>query len=293
MAVVVLFHGKLGPKNVNPLTSLDQNQWGRIVAENPPHSVTFIQTESEWKVSEPVKDIVDPGNMDQLLSKLVSFSVGSIVSENKDRYSRFELEEGKAKRLRVFKKGEADPLFDGYFGKRAMGYGTSYFRFQGEDPVRLVSDFPIYLLQRPVNDYRKKRIFPQNVDDLQKIQFEMKKDSISLQKSSQTWNNEKTGEPLDTKWMGDLKAKLRSLVVTEFGSGEDKEKDFGFSNPLLKIHFEGPDHDGGVLIGSELAPPEGEKIEKRYAKMENREAILILRVKTVDDLIDQLEKGKK
>ncbi|OVE78164.1 hypothetical protein BVX98_01115 [bacterium F11] len=294
IALVVLIKGRPAPMNVNPLSSLKEDQIGKIVIKTPSLTLTLQQDEDEWKIMEPIQDEIDMNVLDQILKAFQEFSVESVISENKEKYPQFELIEGEARRLQVFEKGSDVPLLDGFFGKRAnLGYGSSYFRFTDQDPVHLVTGFPLYHLQRTSNDFRQKQILSQEVDQLLKMKFEIQNGSLELVPSSSTWANAQTGEKVTEDWVKNLKAKIRSLRAMGFDDEKEKSKDRGFDKPILIVTLEGPDKKTTLKIGNLIEPVDDEKPEKRYAQKEGRDAILLLQDNTVVGFLAHLSQVMK
>ena len=288
ISVYLVVKKSSGPKNVNPLSSLERDQFEKIWIDTPSHSLVLKQDPGGWMLDSPVKDHVDEFLIDRLLVTLESFTIESIISSNKEKYSQFELDEDNAKRLRVFRKGKEDPFFDGFFGKRAMGYGTAYFHFNEDVPVRLVDDFPLHYFQRVVNDFRKKRIFPDKIETLEKIKLQVKKGSFVIRRSSATWTREDNNEAMDEKWMTDLENKMKVVRVGKFGADEDKKNDLGFDDPVLVIEAQGPDDKAVLTVGNEVPSEDKDKLKERYAQVGGRDALLIIETQNIDGVLSHI-----
>ena len=114
----------------------------KIIIDEPTRSVTLEKKSQAWQLTAPVEDTADPEAMDQLTGTLTSFTVGSVLSEKKDKYSTFDLDPAKATHLRVFEQGGEKPVhspIEGWIRGLEDGYGRALGRFIARPRFKLMA----------------------------------------------------------------------------------------------------------------------------------------------------------
>lgn len=288
-AVAVWVKGKPKAQSINPLQGVDVQKITKIMIDRPSETITLEKKEGRWDITSPAQDWTDPMLVERWIEVLQNFSVGSVISENKDRYSQFDIEDGKASRIRVFLEGQEKPALDGYIGKQAAGFSDSYFRFEGKPAVHIASELPNYMIIRESNDYRLKKLLFPVLTDLTLVKITSGKIDVEISRSSETWTNQKNQQPVDQAWIATLVSRLDSLYIMDFGKGDEDPKTFGFDAPFAQIAVEKSGTKLSSKIGNVVPNADKNAPKKRYAQTEGRGVTLILSSQSVDDLLSHLK----
>ncbi len=277
-----------------PILPAEKNLITKIIIEEPSRSLTLEKKEQSWWVKAPLEDSADPEIMDQLVGTLNSFTLGTVISEKKDKYSTFDLDSGKATHLQVFKSGSDQPILDGYVGKQAISYGTSYFRYANQDPVYIASNLPNWVLIRPVEEYRVKKLMPVKQDAITAFEIKGEKGSVSFKRSSDTWTSATSTSPVDTNVVKGFLGKLDALQATQFEDTMDPIQKSGFEKPFLLITVETAAGPVVGKVGSLKKFKKGEPdLRQRFGQTEGRKAVLLINNAAVEEVLTLLKTPAK
>lgn len=279
--------GRPGTPAINPLKKIDLTKVNRLVMQSINNTVTLDKQEKNWKMTTPVKDIVDPGIPSRILDALGQFTLGSIVSENPAKYSQFLLGPDQAAHLQVYLEGEKTPVLDAYLGKNVGSYANCYFRFEASTPVYIASNLPPYQFQMDPNAMRLMKIFPDSSNEALSVTIFQEKSAVELVRSSHTWSRKATGKAVDSALVQPLLAKLDQWNISEFATGQEPTDMLGFGKPYLRVALENQGGSANFSIGKKVP---AKTPEMRYAQLEGREAVLLIREDSVADLLSSLKK---
>jgi hypothetical protein len=291
VSLLLVWQGRPEAKHVSPLGKVDPAKISKLIVNNNVSQITIERQHNYWVMTEPVKDSADRRGVDYMLQALEKFTIGSLVSENKDRYSQFQLDPQQAVRVRVFQEGKSTPDLDAYMGKQAATYSDCYVRFEGKDGVFIASQLPTYYFRRSANDLRLQSPVPIDLDQMEGFSVAAKGVSFSLTRSSSTWNDDMTKKPVDAAWVRTLQDKMKLWTAVGFAKGDEKPDVTGFDHPYLKLVYTGPDSNKKSLSFGNLQKGIDPKAPgRRYAAGEGREAVLIVNAVPVDDFLNEAKK---
>ncbi len=290
-SVVLLVVGKPMAKNANPLRDVQPTDLQKIVIENRalPLAVTLEQKNGVWRLTSPLVDETEEGTVKDLTSRLRTFSVGSSISDKKDKHQRFKVNEEDATRVQVTISGKNVPVLNAYVGKMADGFNDSYLRFSGEDSVRVAFGLPGYVLAQTANAYRLKTLFPDAQADVRQVRLQSGKTSYSFSHSSQTWSADGSTRPVEGTLMNQLFLRLNEIRVVEFQDSTATAPSTGFDQPFMSITIE-TTVQKTTVFGNALPVPKGQEgQQKRYAKTESRDALFLVSAPSVANLVNLLK----
>jgi hypothetical protein len=219
-------------------------------------------------------------------------SIGSIISEKKEKYSQFGLDDKDATRAQVFLAGKASPDLDILIGKEGSSYLTTYVRFPGQDPVYLGNGFSSYILQRSTDAYRLKKLFTGDMASISAINLVTPKGGIELRHSSATWTRGSDGRTMDNGWVDTIKTKLNNLTASQFAASDTPEKDLGFAKPAIELTVSVASTTTHVVIGPVVADKNAEAglQGSHCALVDGREGgILVIPAYSIKDITDFLK----
>lgn len=292
-AVLVSSRSRLAPIRSHPMDTVPNADVSRIFIQEPSMQVDLQQKEGMWRVVAPLDDWAEPSTIDSLISTLNGVTIGSVISENKERFPTFQLGEGQATHLQVYGKDTKTPILDLFIGKQAISYGTCYVRVAGQNKVCVAENLPDWILMRPVDDFRKRGLFPSPASQLDKISVKADNLSLDLSRSSQTWTVAGSTGPLDVPTTNVVLTKFENLRVAEFVDKIDPAVKTGLDRPFLTITGVSPNGSTKVDIGAKKPVKKGEMVDERYMKISNRTPVFLVTSAAVDELLKQLKSLKQ
>jgi len=293
-AVLLWFKGKPVTPSQNPLGSIDVGTIQTIMLENQTSSMTFQNREGVWTLILPVEDEVEPTAIDRLVTGLKAFSIGSIVSENPNNYSRFDLVSDKATRVRVFVKGNEKAVLDGYVGKSAANPGDSFFRVEGNPAVFVANELPSYLFKREVRDFRFPKIFKSDPGQADAIEIKFDSKIWNLVRSSDTWTMSGLKKEHSSGQIKSLVEKLTVWFSAEFGSLKGNPSSLGMEKNHLEIVIHSGATTNRVVVNSMLIPDPTRRysVDMRPITADDRKYGMLILAKIVDDFTNELKTFK-
>ena len=166
------------------ITSLEVR---RPAADDQPAETIRLEKRGEaWWVVEPVEAEADQTVVDTALDKLDELEVDRVAATNAENHARLEVDAEHA--VRVIAKGGDETLLDVYLG--SFGGGATMVRREGEDVVLAVDGSLKFAFNKPVKDWRNRRVLDVSPTDVTRVAFET---------TDGTWRFERNAED---EWTG-------------------------------------------------------------------------------------------
>ncbi len=267
-------------ENLNPLDGVKPDTVVKMVVDRNLKTYSLEKKDGSWRLTEPLNDLADQDRAEVAVEQLLFLNLGSIVSRNPESYPNYELQEASATRMRLFVSEDPTPAFDGYFGKKGLGFNSLYFRFSREEPVYLATGLSPYALLKTAEHFRERSLLRLDKKDLKSVSIKAGKTDLKLRRSSTTWTAE--GRLMLTQSVDALISRLLALKAAEFSS-EDVKK--AFAKTTLTAEFESAALKARYTIGNPLLK-KGEKSRYRFARVEGREALLLVAEEDVDSILE-------
>jgi len=280
IGLAVVFVGRSRPAagNINPLQKVSENKLRKIIVARGGASVTLEKEQDRWEITAPLQDWTDPDKARRLVQTVLGFSIGSLISSNKERYDQFRIQSNQAVHLQVF-IDEQKPILDGYVGKAAEDISSSYFRFSETEPVYIANGLAVFALQPFPSNTRLKKIFGAELEEPDRFEFTLEKARLELVRSSATWTRSDNGYVIPLNAIFELTLKLKKLRSDQFPSDELT------GPPYLIVTVEGGDKKTTLTVGSIQ-----EKGEFRFARMEGRPVTLLIKGSHLQEITSQVKK---
>jgi hypothetical protein len=181
-----------------------------------------------WKIVEPQPLAASS----EVLSAIGRALRGLHVTEFLDSsdLARFGLDKPQARVQLVFREGiEAEPLEITLATSKDAS--STYAKVSGLSHVFKVAQNPIPELVRPLQEYREKKLFTFAVDQVVQVDFApYQADAVTLMRQPGKWLV--NGKEADGAFVAQI---LKDLASLEAASFPNDNRDYGFSNPRLKI----------------------------------------------------------
>lgn len=205
----------------------------------PEDFVLVKKGEDDWQLEKPVAYKANASNVKSLATNLTKLKVTELISESKDSYEKYGLDDKKALHA-VFKKGD-EVLADLYFGD--SGGRGQMTRVAGKDGVYAVKGYSKYLYGRDLKGWRDLTIFKFDDKEAVSVEIENDKGKFKFEKDGDSWSHKfkKVKSPVATKIdrfddakVGDLLRAYKALNAAAFGDGKSLT-DTGLEEPSATV----------------------------------------------------------
>ncbi len=258
----------------------------RLILSRPGVEIELRRVGDTWRLTRPVGDLADPNPVQDILEGLAALRVGTEVASDPASYPTYGLHEASATRVQVFSSAQAAAVLDGYFGKRALGHDSAYMRFSRERPVHVALGLADYQLERRADDFRERALVKFDRAELERIMIAAGTRRATLVKSTSGWTA--SGIKLAPDKAESLVERLAGLRVSVFAPESVTPSEHGLDQPALEAELSTKARRVLVRIGK--PKPEGGKAKPlyRYARVEGRDALLLIPVGDADAAINAL-----
>lgn len=178
-----------------------------------------------------------PEAIGELFSDLADGAQGELVARSATSHERMGVDEAAGKRLR-FVRGD-QTLATLRLGRQGRAYRTIYARRVGEDEVYLLEGQLATLANRPVADWRDKRIVAVASDSIARVTVNRGRASYALVRGDSAWTFA-DGAPTDSAAVARLLGEFASLTAQGNAFATPAEADStDFSRPDRRLTLSG------------------------------------------------------
>ena len=197
----------------------------------PADTVRLVQvTPGTWLVNGYA---ASPDAIAELFSDLVNGATGELVARSATSHERMGVDDAGGKRLR-FVRGD-QTLATLLLGQQGRAYRTIYARRAGEDEVYLLEGQLATLANRPVSDWRDKRIVALVPDSIARVVVGRGRAGYTLVRGDSTWTFA-DGAPTDSAAVAKLLGEFASLTAQGNAFATPAEADStDFSRPDRRL----------------------------------------------------------
>lgn len=198
----------------------------------------------EWKMLEPVAAGAQSWQVDALVRDVVALEGKSQLDADKKATVGLDQPQYTVEVTGKPKDGAAKTV-QLAFGRKAAVGDNLYVQVAGRDKIDVVHSTSLYdTLDRPVTDYRDKKLVNLTPDQVQQITVDRPgQPQMRLQRADGKWKVVAPVDlPGDPTAVGDLVSSITTLNATEFvtpkaGSAAGTPAFYGFANPQLTVSF--------------------------------------------------------
>lgn len=287
-AAFFLLRGRTRGEGRNPLGGVSAERISRIVLTSAEGETTLVRDKARWEVAAPYQDWADPEAAGRVVETLREFAVGSVVSENPDRYDQFEIGTGTATRVQVFLDDNERASLDAFVGKPVAGVRTAYFRFADAKPVHLARNLMPWALTKDPASFRLTKVIPISSTMATSVQIQHGGQTLELIRSGDVWLRGGSDKVPSPEEVNGLLEGINAWYAADFpptGSVESA----GLETPYVVLRVNTNEEAAIVRIGEPGLPgPEGEPT--RYARIDGRDTVFTVRSAAIDELIASFNK---
>lgn len=230
----------------------DLNQISYIQIVKPDIKIGLQKNEKGWSLLEPIQDVADNDNIEELIKILSTEKQISVVKESEAPITEIELREfGLDKPSIIFYL--KDNL--GHTKKVSVGSiknfeGNSYVRLDDSNKIIIASPVWIAKSENQIIYYREKKLFRSSLVNINKINIKSVRDEFSLKKVGDKWTDTIYGYELDQNKVRDILKKVSETNISEYiFEGEPSTKlvrEKGLDKPQVSLRLQSDEIDWEV-----------------------------------------------
>jgi len=157
----------------------------RIELHHQSKSIILENVGGRWMVTAPVHYPADPVEVTHLISSVVRFKSGSLISSNPEKQQIFEVDSSAGTRVTMTDRtGKSASLI---VGKMGPSYSEVYFRLPTTKDVYLGEGLESWTVTRDVKDWRDKNILLLPADSIKGLSFTAGTKDYAFTRDSSGW----------------------------------------------------------------------------------------------------------
>jgi hypothetical protein len=196
--------------------NLDQITYMQIIKPNL--KVGLQKSEYGWSLLEPIQDVADNKNVDELLKTLSTEKQESVVKQSDTPFTETELSEfGLDKPAVIFNL--KDNL--GHTKKVSVGSvknfeGNSFIRVDEENKIVIASPVWIARAENELIYYREKKLYRHSIANINMLKIKSVRDEFTLKKVKDKWTDTVHGYVLDQNSIREILKKITETNIDEY-----------------------------------------------------------------------------
>ncbi len=197
------------PEEIN--LSVDSASIIKVEIQKPGKSVTLENVGGKWMLTAPMNSIADGNAVKQIISGMLKFKVGSLVSSNVEKQTVFQVDTSGTKLTLTERSGKATGII---IGKMGPSYSEIYFRLPGSKDVYLGEGLESWSINKEVKDWRDKAIASIPSEAIKNLKYTVGEKEYEFSHDTSGWkSNEK---PIDVNTMNPVLNSLTNLRADDF-----------------------------------------------------------------------------
>lgn len=183
-----------------------------------------------WRITQPASFAASGSALTELGRELRGMRVSQFIDAPLEP-SNFGLEKPEAQVKLVFRDGVAVEPIEVKIGRHKTNKDEIYAMVSGLSSIFKLERDPLAKIVRPLADFREKQLFRFATDQAVQLDFALYQAApVSLMRQQDNWLV--NGKAADTAFVNEL---LNSLAELQAESFPNDNRDYGFSNPRLKV----------------------------------------------------------
>ena len=249
----------------------------KIDIQQPAKSVTLENVGGTWMVTAPLRATADPNAVKQLISGMVKFKVGSLISSNPEKQNLYQVDATGTKLTVSERAGKSMSLI---LGKTGPTYSETYFRLPESKDVYLGEGVESWVLNKEVKDWREKTILVTSRDSIQSLSYMLGNKEYAFQHDSTGWQS--GGKTVDVNTMNPVLNTVTNLRADDFA---DTAVTMNTRPVTLKIHG-----SEDITLQMSPIPPDSARY---YISSSSTPQLFIISKYTAQQLMKPIEQPKK
>lgn len=251
------------------LLTYNSSEINKVELKRGSESIVFEKKDDTWEITSPLKTKADKYTVERLVEDFSDLKIERKVEENARDLKKYGLETP-YRILKIFKK-DGNSLTV-HIGIENPIDGALYAKKPEENIVYLIPSFLKSGLDKPLFDFRNKKILEFEKDKVNRIIWESEGKRWNAYKKDDEWFLEEPVKALADKGkIDDILYSITGVEAKSFAVENYKNeqlKDYGLENPKLKISIKG-EKEINISIGLKE-----EKDKKNVYAMSNLSGII-------------------
>ncbi|MDH3456464.1 MAG: DUF4340 domain-containing protein [Gemmatimonadota bacterium] len=206
-------------EEVELIRAISAGEVDSVVFQRAADTVRLARTGAAWTVNGFA---TAPDKVAELFGATADAVTGELAAQNPASHERMGVDTATARRLRVLAGSRT--VADLLIGRQGRAARTVYARRVGDDNVYLLEGELVLLIDRPVSDWRDKRILSVEPDSIARISIERAGRRYELVRADSAWTFA-NGTATDSAAMTRLLGELRSLSAQGTGFATPAQAD--------------------------------------------------------------------
>ncbi len=265
---------------------LDRDQVTSISIKNTEtHIELRKQPNTLWYLEEPVKDRADPSVINQLFTTAEMLRHDAVIALDSNGPKKAQLKEFGLYSSETRVKFGGEKPTELVLGKDAAVEGKIYAKVEGGNNAYVIPNEIKNQITKMADDFRDRRLTVLATSQINRLIVKSGAGEIELQKKNERWTVIK---PLsvrgDNARIGDLISQATTARIESFVADSANLAAYGLQEPrgTVSLYTEGEKEPVILQIGTN--PPEAKDKAKTYAKISNRESVVLL-PKAIEELL--------
>ena len=165
--------------------TVDSAQVDRIVITAKGSVIELEKKGLDWFIQRPIMYRANNTNVTDLLRQLKNMQVKSIVSNNPEKQSVFQVDTLSGTGVTFYQQGREAASF--LVGKPANDYTNTYMRKKNSNDVAAVSGVLTSLVNRELKEWRDKTILLTPRETITSVRYQYEKESFTIEKKDTLW----------------------------------------------------------------------------------------------------------
>jgi hypothetical protein len=183
-----------------------------------------------WKITQPASFAASGSALTELGRELRGMRVSEYIDAPVEQ-GKYGLDKPEAQVKLVFREGIASDPIEIKIGRPKTKKDEIYAMVSGLSSVFKLERDPLAKIVRPLVDFREKQLFKFATDQAVQLDFALYQAApVSLMRQQDNWLV--NGKAADTAFVNELLSSLAELKAESF---PNDNRDYGFSNPRLKV----------------------------------------------------------
>ncbi len=174
-------------------------------------SITLENVGGRWTLTSPLRFPADITPINQLLSALARFSVGSLISTNPEKQSLFQVDSSGTLLTVTGRSGASTALI---IGKMGPSFSEVYFRLPSSKEVYLAEGFDGWLVSKEVKEWRDKTILGVSSEGVANLTYQVGGKRYEYLKDSSGWKLD--AKQFDKSYMNATLSSLAHFKADDF-----------------------------------------------------------------------------
>lgn len=218
------------------LTDLEADQVDRVIIRRPDGQIELTQDARGWRMVKPLNAPADQAAVDAFLNTLLGLTIREVLNDDSGDLSRYGIVEG-TNEISFYAEGKERHQ------TLRIGQATQdsvIAEFTARDSVFRLPPETVKLLNVTTDALRDHRLFPINIDLVDRIRLTFPEQTLELRRSGDDWQL-KTGtetRPASTQAVRALVDAISSAKVSEYVlTSADKLAAYQLAPPRIRVEF--------------------------------------------------------